>query len=76
MLSARETQVVLEKHFNGCYKYWISQDYIDGERDAFKRALDDIRYMKYDPFSPCGEELDPETKKKVIHYRERDVGVN
>ena len=75
MLTAKETQNILEKHFNNCYRYWLQQNNeYKNIRDAFSLALEDIKAMKRDPFSPCGEELDPDTKQKFIRYREMDLG--
>ena len=31
--------------------------------------------MRHDPFSPCGDELDPETHANFIKYREMDLGI-
>ena len=76
MLSARETQNVLERHFNNCYKYWLRQgNGYKNRHEAFKLALEDIKCMRHEPFSPCGDELDPETHVNFIKYREMDLGI-
>lgn len=72
MVNAHDTQKILERFFNECYKYWLQNS--DSEREAFSLALDDIRAVKRNPFIPCGDELDPEVIKKFIHYREMDLG--
>ena len=74
-MNAKETQNILERHFNDCLKYWMKQANMT-ERKAFEMALFDIRNIKHNPFSPYGEELDTETKLKFIHYREMDLGRN
>ncbi len=73
MLNAKQTQLVVEKHFNACYRFWIMSGCKD-ECEAFANAINDIRNMKYDPFSPCGEEIDIETRDAFVKYREQDLG--
>ena len=72
MLNERETQLVLERFFNDCLKFWTREGC--DERNAFEKALDDVRVIKTDPFSPLGHVIDLETKEKFIHYREMDLG--
>ena len=48
---------------------------MNDEREAFERALNDTRRIMTDPFSPCGDRLDVETKEKFIKYREMDLGM-
>ena len=73
MLNAKQTQVVVEKHFKACYDFWIRSGCKD-EREAFENAINDIRNMKHDPFSPHGEEIDIEARDQFIKYREQDLG--
>lgn len=73
MLNAKQTQLILEKHLKACYDFWIRSGCKD-ERDAFANAVDDIRNLKRDPFSPCGEEIDIETRDAFVKYREQDMG--
>jgi hypothetical protein len=76
MLNAKETYYVLVRHFNDCYKYWLRQgNGYKNRHEAFKLALEDIKCMKYDPFTPCGDELDPEAHANFIKYREMDLGI-
>ena len=72
MLTAHETQLIMEHFFKDCYKFWFrtTNDY----RTAFELALKDAKKITTDPFSPCGEKLDVETKEKFIKYREMDLG--
>ena len=74
MLTPRETQLILERFFVDCYKFWLSRQ--SDERTAFSNALEDIKQLRSDPFVPCGEELDQKTKAKFIHYRKIDLGGN
>ena len=71
MLGKRETELILAKYFRDCLKFWMRT--VPTEREAFQNALDDIRHIKKDPFSPQGKELDVETKKQFIKYRDLDL---
>lgn len=73
MLNQRDTQLAMEHFFKDCQNFWRRT--IDDEREVFKRALDDTRRITTDPFSPCGEKLDEETKINFIKYREMDLGM-
>ena len=73
MLNAHDTQLVMEKFFRDCQNFWRRT--INDEREVFERALNDTRRIKTDPFSPCGEKLDEETRVKFIKYREQDLGI-
>lgn len=75
MLSKQETQLVLEKFFKDCNNYWLRSGYCKDEREAFVNALDDIKTLRRDPFSPSGEELDYEAKAEFIKYRKQDLGI-
>lgn len=72
MLSKKETELTLEHFFNDCLNFWKRQGH--DERKAFECALEDVRNIQTDPFSPCGDKLDEETQLKFIHYREMDLG--
>lgn len=72
MLDKNKTQLVMEHFFNDCLKYYHKQG-LD-ERKAFETALNDTRTITTDPFSPCGDKLDDDTRIKFIHYREMDLG--
>ena len=72
MLTARETEAVLSKFFNECLRYWTMQGH--EERSAFENALDDVKNVKRDPYSPVGKHIDLSAKEKFIHYREMDLG--
>ena len=72
MLTAKETEKVMEKFFNSSLSFW-RQIEVD-ERQAFENALYDTKNIKTDPFVPCGKKLDEEAKQKFIHYREMDLG--
>lgn len=71
MLGKKETELILVRYFRDCLKFW--QSVVSDEREAFQNALDDIRSVKKDPFFPMGKELDIETKKQFIKYRELDL---
>ena len=73
MLNEHDTQLVMERFFRDSQNFW--RRIVDDERDAFKRALNETRIITTDPFSPCGDELDVETKEKFIKYREMDLGM-
>lgn len=73
VLSKRETELVMEQFFNDCLNFWKREGY--DSRNAFEKALNDVRSLERDPFSPCGDKLDEEAKLKFIHYREMDLGV-
>ena len=72
MLSERESELVLEKFFNECLRYWDTQNY--DERDAFRLALEDIKRIKHDPYVPAGKPINLKAKENFIHYREMDLG--
>ena len=73
MLNERETILALEEAMRGNRRFWERQGY--DEREAFIKALEEVKNMTTDPSSPFGEKLDVETKKKFIHYRKLDLGI-
>ena len=73
MLNEKETILAMENIFKDCFNFWKRST--NDEREAFKKALNDVRGMTTDPFSPCGDKLDVETKNKFIKYREMDLGM-
>lgn len=73
MLNAHDTQLVMENFFRDCLNFWRRST--NDEREAFEKALNDMRRITTDPFSPCGDSLDVETKEKFIKYREMDLGM-
>lgn len=73
MLNERDTQLVMENFFRDCLNFWRRST--NDEREAFERALNDTRRIMTDPFSPCGDRLDMETKEAFIRYREQDLGI-
>jgi hypothetical protein len=74
MLSKHETELIMEKFFNDCLSFWKREGH--DSRDAFAKALNDVRSLERDPFSPCGDKLDEEAKLNFIRYREMDLGVH
>ena len=72
MLNKQETQIALEKFFKDCENFW-KRTGMD-EREAFESALDDVKHITTDPFSPRGDKLDPEAKAEFIKYRMQDLG--
>lgn len=74
MLNKHETELTMEKFFNDCLNFWKRQGH--DERKAFEMALFDTRTITTDPFSPCGDKLDEETRLKFIYYREMDLGMH
>lgn len=72
MLTAKETEKIMDKFFHECFRYWKTQKY--DERTAFEYALDDVKSLKHDPYVPTGKQLDIETKNQYIKYREMDLG--
>lgn len=73
MLNQHDTQLAMERFFKDCQNFWRRNT--NDEREAFEKALDDIRRITTDPFSPRGDKLDAETKEKFIRYREIDLGM-
>lgn len=73
MLNEHETQLIMENFFKDCLKFWERST--NDRREAFEKALDDTRRIMTDPFSPCGDKLDVETKNQFIKYREMDLGM-
>ena len=73
MLTKQETQLVMENFFRDCLNFWRRST--NDEREAFENALNDTKRIMTDPFSPCGDRLDMETKEKFIKYREMDLGL-
>lgn len=72
MLTEKETEVVLEKFFNECFRYWKMQGCDD--RVSFESALDDVKRVKSNPYVPTREPIDLGVKAKFVHYREMDLG--
>ncbi len=73
MLNAHETQLVMEHFFNDCLNFWRRNT--NDKRAAFEKALNDVRGITTDPFSPCGKKLNVATKENFIKYREMDLGM-
>ena len=71
MLNEKETMLVLEEAMRDNMRFWERQGY--DKREAFIKALEEIKEMTTDPSSPYGEELKPATKKKFLFYRELDL---
>ena len=72
MLTAQETEKVMEKFFNECFRFWKSTN-LDASA-AFENALQDVKRLKHDPYVPAGDLLNEEAKNKFVHYREIDLG--
>ena len=72
MLTAKETELAMERFFNDCVNFW--NRILHDERKAFEAALEDTKKITTNPFSPRGDKLDPETKLNFIKYREMDLG--
>jgi hypothetical protein len=73
MLNAHDTQLVMEHFFRDCQNFWRIT--INDEREVFEKALNDMRNITTDPFSPYGKKLNVDTKEKFIRYREMDLGI-
>lgn len=71
MLNDKETMLVLEEAMRDNMRFWVRQG-LD-EREAFLKAVGEIKEMTTDPSSPYGKKLKPETKKKFLFYRELDL---
>lgn len=72
MLNEKETQSVLQQFFMECLRFW-QRDLFD-ERQAFQYAINDVKGLTKDPYSPQGQELDHDVKERFIKYRELDLG--
>ena len=73
MLNEKDTQLVMENFFRECQNFWRRT--INDEREVFAKALNDVSSITTDPFSPCGDKLDVNTKENFIKYREMDLGI-
>lgn len=71
MLDAKETELVLDKFFKECWRYWKLKGHT--ERQSFIHALNDIQTLKRNPYDPNGDFLDIATKQKFIEYRRMDL---
>lgn len=74
MINKEETERILDIFFRECFQFWRHSG--SEEREAFENALQDIKGIKRDPNSPCGDLLDDEAKQKFIFYREVDLGMH
>lgn len=80
MVNAKNSQVILEKFFKDCVKYWMKQKEND-KIEAYKNTLehDFITLYKmnngclHDPYVPTGDELDKTTTLKFIQCRCQDL---
>lgn len=72
MLTVKETELVIDKFFNECLRYWKMQ--LNDERKAYEYAIDDIERMKHDPYVPKGDLIDVPTKEAYVKYRKMDLG--
>lgn len=70
MLNAKETQEILEVYFEECLRFWAGSMKVRDMRKAHELALQDVRCIKHDPFSPYGDLLDVETHKQFIQSYE------
>ena len=66
--------IILEQFHRDCVYYWKSV-LEDGERNSYIKALEDIKVLKHNPFVPCGEEIDEETKNYFVERCEMDLGL-
>ncbi len=73
MLNEKETELALEHAMRANRRFWEHQCY--DEREAFIKALSEVKEMVADPASPCGEKLDVATKEKFVRYRMQDLGL-
>lgn len=73
MLNEHDTQLVMENFFRDCLNFWRRST--NDERKAFEKALNDTKRIMTNPYSPCGDKLDEETRVKFIKYREQDLGI-
>lgn len=72
MLSEIQTQLIVEKFFSECFRFWTMKG--KGEREAFTLALKDVSLIKHDPYVPNGDDLNLKVKEKFIYYRKMDLG--
>lgn len=73
MINKNDTTHLLEEFFSDSFRFWVNGGKDD--RKAFELALNEVRELKCNPFSPQGDELDPEAKAQFIRYREMDLGI-
>ena len=73
MLNQHDTQLIMENFFRECQNFWRRT--VNDEREVFEKALRDVSTLTTDPNSPCGEQLDEETRVKFIKYRKQDLGI-
>ncbi len=65
--------LVLENIMRDNMRFWERQG-LD-ERNAFLKAVGEIKEMTTDPFSPYGKKLMPEAKERFLLYRELDLAL-
>lgn len=64
MMDYKKTFNVLEVLYDSCLEFWLGE----GKDDlmAHLLAIKDVDLVTHNPFSPNGEELDPEAKAEFV----------
>lgn len=63
-LSAKETQKVLDEHYEECLKFWKREKENGQDVEPEKMAYVDVKTLNNDPREPKGALLDEDTVKK------------
>ena len=64
MLSKEKTREILNSFSKECYDFWIREG--NTKEEAYSNMISDIKSIKHDPYVPCGDLLDIETKEAFI----------
>ena len=66
--------IILEQFHRDCVNYWM-RTLKEDERESYFKALEDVKALKHNPFVPCGERIDEETKSYFVKRCEMDLGL-
>lgn len=71
-MTKEEQKAVLEKHFNGCLRFWERELKTDSDLDKqpYINAIKEIPVV--DPTCPCGKPLDKDIREEFIKSRFMD----
>lgn len=65
MIGKKETIDLLDRFFEDCLAFWLSQG--KDNQEAFELALNETSQITYDPFTPMGDLLDPDVQREYIN---------
>lgn len=64
MLSKEKTREILQQFSQECYNFWRREGC--NHDQATDKMIKDLKCIEHDPYVPCGELLDIETKEEFI----------